>query len=306
MRYCQIWLLFFFLSSSMVTGQVNDSTKTASQINSAALIGVSGVSIALYGGTMLGLSTVWYKDYDQVGFHFTNDNLHWLQIDKFGHAYSSYVFSKLGMEALKRTGLGNKKSAIMGGIYGFTFLTTIEIIDAHYSIWGFSSGDAIANALGPALLVGQQLLLNDQYISYKYSYRPSEFVDLRPNIFGGNAFNQVVTDYNGQTYWLSLSLGSVIPKKKHLPKWLCVSAGYGAYGLLSAKENPTFDNLGNPYPVFDRTRSYYLSLDIDFDKIKTKNKVLKTVFSFLNLVKVPFPTFEINGDGKATFHPLYL
>ncbi|MFT6716100.1 MAG: hypothetical protein ACJA0Q_000729 [Saprospiraceae bacterium] len=305
MRYCQVWLLFFFLSSSVVTGQVNDSTKISNQINSAALIGVSSGGVALYGGIMLGLSTVWYKDYNQVGFHFTNDNNHWLQIDKFGHAYSSYLFSKVGMEALKRTGLGSKKSAIWGGVYGFSFLTTIEIIDAHYSYWGFSTGDVIANAVGPLLLVGQQMLFDDQHLSFKYSFHPTRFSDLRPGVFGGNMFNQLVADYNGQTYWLSLSLGSIIPKKKYLPKWLCVSAGYGAYGLLSSEANPTFNNLGNRYPEFQRTRSYYMSLDIDFDKIKTKSKVLRAIFSFLNLVKVPFPTFEINGNGKAIFHPLY-
>ena len=289
----------------MLLGQTNDSTKTSNQIHTGKLIGVSTAGGVLYGGFMLGLSTVWYKDLNQVGFHFTNDNASWLQIDKFGHAYSSYVFGKVGMETLKRTGLGNKKSALWGGLYGFAFLTTVEVIDGHYSAWGFSTGDMIANAAGPLLLIGQELLLGDQFVTYKYSYHPTEFVKLRPNVFGTNIFNQLVADYNGQTYWLSLSLGSVIPKNKYLPEWLCLSAGYSGYGMLSGYSNPAYDGFGNPYPEFERTRRYYLSLDIDFDKIKTKSKVLKTVFSFLNLVKVPFPAFEINGNGKATMHPFY-
>ena len=266
---------------------------------------VGGAGTALYLGVMTGLSTVWYTDLNQVGFHFKNDNAGWKQIDKFGHAYSSYMFGKVGMESLKRTGISRKKSIWFGGGYGFAFLTTIEVIDAHYSAWGFSIMDMVANASGSMLLIGQELAFGKQILTYKYSFHSTVFSDIKPNTFGENYFASLAADYNGQTYWLSLSLGSILKKKKYLPEWLCISAGYGAYGLLGAETNPTWRNWDERYPVFDRTRNYYLSLDIDFDKIKTRSKVLKTVFSFLNLVKVPFPTFEVNSRGKMTFHPLY-
>jgi len=298
--------LTLLLSLSLVSTALHAQKKDSSKVNTKSLIGVSVSGGVLYGGFMTALSTVWYKDLNQVGFHFKNDNLHWLQIDKFGHAYSSYVFSKVGMDLLKRTGLDDKKAAIWGGAYGFLFLTSVEIIDAHYSSWGFSTGDVVSNAFGSLLLTGQELLFKEQYVSFKYSYHTTEFVSLRPKVFGENYFNQLVADYNGQTYWMSLNLGSLFPKSKYIPSWLCVSGGYGAYGLLSSETNPTREGFGtDPFPEFDRTRHYYLSLDIDFDKIKTKSKVLKTIFSFLNLVKVPFPTLDIDGNGKASFHPLY-
>jgi hypothetical protein len=273
--------------------------------NKTALMLVSGVGICLYTGVTVGLSTIWYKDLNKVPFHFTNDIAGWKQIDKFGHAYSSYLFGKVGIESLLKTGVSRKKSIWLGGAYGFAFLTSIEVIDGHYSVWGFSLLDVAANASGSLLLIGQELAFNKQILSYKYSFHRTPLADIRPEIFGENYFSSIASDYNGQTYWLSLSLGSVIPNQKYLPEWLCISAGYGAHGLMGGYRNPSYDNLGNPIPFFERTRSYYLSLDVDFTKIKTRYKTLKTVFSFLNLLKVPLPTFEINSQGKTKFHPIY-
>lgn len=280
-------------------------SQDSTHVNNIALAAVGGTGIAAYGITMVGLSTIWYQNQNQVGFHFSNDNASWLQVDKMGHAFSSYAFGKIGMEALKMTGLEHKKAVWFGGTYGFLFLTTVEVIDGHYSAWGFSTGDMIANAAGPALLIGQELLLNKQYVSFKYSFHPTEFQDLRPAVFGGNIFSQTVSDYNGQTYWVSTSLGSIAKNKKYLPPWLCFSFGYGAYGMLSGYSNPNFDNYGNPYPEFERTRHFYFSLDLDLTKIKTKSKALRTIFSALNLVKIPFPTIELSSNGKFNFHPIY-
>ncbi len=296
------WIIVFLFA---FVGKTHAQKPDSLSHNKTALAWVSGAGIALYAGTMTGLSTIWYKDLNRVPFYFKNDNAGWKQIDKCGHAWSSYVFGKVGMESLKRTGISRNKAIWFGGAYGFAFLTSIEIIDGHYSVWGFSAMDMVANASGSALLIAQELAFNKQILTYKYSFHSTVFSDVEPSVFGDNFLASMAADYNGQTYWLSLSLGSVIKKKKYLPEWLCISAGYGAYGLLGAEVNPTSKSNGELYPVFERRRNYYLSLDIDFDKIKTRSKVLKTVFSFLNLVKVPFPTFEINSQGRTTFHPLY-
>ena len=62
--------------------------------------------------------------------------------------------------------------------------------------------------------------------------------------------------------------------------------------MLFAENNASNALLQNPYSQF------YLSLDIDLVKIKTKSKFLKSVFSVINFIKIPAPTLEINPDFK--------
>ena len=39
---------------------------------------------------LVGFNELWYKNYPKSNFHFVNDNSSWLQMDKFGHAATSY------------------------------------------------------------------------------------------------------------------------------------------------------------------------------------------------------------------------
>jgi hypothetical protein len=48
-----------------------------------------------------------------------------------------------------------------------------------------------------------------------------------------------------------------------------------------------------------------LAPDIDFTKIKTKSKFLKTGFALLNAFKCPAPALMINGKGKLKAYALY-
>jgi hypothetical protein len=49
-------------------------------------------------------------------------------------------------------------------------------------------------------------------------------------------------------------------------------------------------------------RQYYLSLDVDFSRIKTQKRGLKQLFYILDMVHVPFPAFEITSKGKFKGH----
>ena len=77
--------------------------------------------------------------------------------------------------------------------------------------------------------------------------------------------------------------------------------GYGADGMLTG-DKPLFDS---QFIDQDRLRQFYLSLDIDLERIETNSKVLKTIFKIVNFIKIPAPTFEINSNGKLKFHYLY-
>jgi len=300
-----IFILITICVLTCVRAQSPVDTTYSEDFKSARLGLVGGGAGLFYGGMLTGLATVWYEDNHWEGFHVKNDNAGWLQIDKYGHAYTAYVMGKLGMNAMRWTGAKRKKAIWWGGAYGFLFMTSVEALDANYSEWGFSPMDMVANASGSLLLIGQELAFKKQILTYKFSYHHTELAAQRPGVLGDTDLSRVVADYNGQTFWLSLNLRSVFKHQKHLPKWLNVAGGYGAYGMLSSENNPVIYHDGAILPPVERYRSYYLSLDIDFDQIPTRSKFLKSTFFFLNMLKFPLPTVEFNTLGEQKFHPFF-
>lgn len=253
------------------------------------------------GVALVGLNQLWYKDYQKSDFHFKNDNAHWLQMDKAGHVYSSYHLGRFSAELLDWSGVSKKNQLIYGATTGFVFLTAVEVMDGYSAEWGFSWGDVAANASGTALYVGQELLWNEQRIIPKFSFHRTPYAGARPEVLGSTFSEEILKDYNGQTYWLSANIHSFFKESK-IPKWLNVAVGYGAEGMITAN-----DGLVNTVflPEKERTRQFYVSLDLDLTKIKTKNHVLKTLFSVFNSIKFPAPTLEFRELGGIKAHLIY-
>lgn len=250
--------------------------------------------------SLIGLNQLWYKDYEKSSFHTINDTNEWLQMDKFGHTFSAYHLSRVGAETMAWSGASKKSQLLYGAGLGFAFLTTVEVFDGFSKEWGFSWSDIAANTLGTGLFIGQELLWDEQRIQLKYSFHQTKYADMRPNKLGENVLEQILKDYNGQTYWLSANVYA-FTKNKHIPQWLNVAFGYGATGMLTG-ENESFDGL---YLNQNRIRQYYFSLDLDLIKIKTRSHVLKTLFSVINTLKIPAPTLEVTSKGKMKFHAIY-
>ena len=268
--------------------------KLATTITAEAIYYVGGVSY---------LSFWWYKDQETVPFEFYNDNAGYLQIDKFGHALTAYKESYFGYYSLRRAGVSRNKSLIFGGPLGLFLQTPIEVLDGMFPDWGFSWGDMIANASGSMLLVAQEMAWKDQIIKLKMSYQRSPYADVSPKLLGYNQLESFFYDYNGHTYWLSANLNKIIPYK-HIPNWLNIAFGYSANGMFGEFENYT--RYGRmDIPPTQRYRQFMFSLDVDWTKIKTNNKYLKTLFRNLLVVKIPFPTLEYNPNQGLRFHPLY-
>lgn len=253
------------------------------------------------GGALVGLNQLWYKDYDKSDFHFKNDNAHWLQMDKAGHVYSSYHLGRFSAEFLDWSGVSKKDQLIYGVTTGFVFLTAVEVMDGYSAEWGFSWGDVASNASGTILYVGQELLWDEQRIVPKFSFHRTPYAGARPEVLGSTFSEEILKDYNGQTYWLSANIHSFFKESK-IPKWLNVAVGYGAEGMIAAN-----DGLVNTIflPEKERTRQFYVSLDLDLTKIKTQNHVLKTLFSIFNSIKVPAPTLEFRELGGIKAHLIY-
>jgi hypothetical protein len=294
MRILKI-IIFSSLLITVNSGYANnrDSLNTKRLKTNLALDAV------LMTGSYLALNQLWYKDYDKRKLHWFNDGNEWLQMDKLGHAFSTYHVSSIYYSQVRYCGLSNKKSSILGAGLGFTTISLIELLDASSTKWGASGYDLLANGLGAGLFMSQELLWQEQKIKMKFSYSKSGYPFYRPDALGKSFSEQLMKDYNAQTYWLSANVRS-LSNLDFWPKWLNLAVGYSANGMLGGMENPR--NL--KYLNFDRERQFLLSFDIDLSKINVRQKWLKQVFRVINIVKIPAPTLEFRS-GKLYGHYLY-
>jgi hypothetical protein len=301
-RFKNIVLLLFFIPIIGFTQNNNQSFfKPSDSLNyKKQKIVIASEAISVTGG-FIGLNELWYKNYPKSDFHFINDNHEWLQMDKMGHLFSSYHLGKTGVDLLNWSGSTKNQQLIYGATLGFVFLTGIEILDGYSQKWGASAGDILANSFGTGLYVSQELIWKEQRIIPKFSFHPTNYAQIRPEILGSNFSEQILKDYNGQTYWLSFNLDSFF-KNKNIPKILNIAFGFGAEGMISGNndfiiENSTFSD--------QRQRQFYLSLDLNLTNIQTKSHFLKTIFSVINILKIPAPTIEITSGGVVNFYCLY-
>ena len=294
-------ILFLVLNYTCFSqSKINKFLKPSDTLNTSKRNALVISEFSVVGLSLVGLNSLWYNDYDRSKFHTINDGNEWKQMDKVGHAFSAYNLGRVGADLLNWSGVSKKNQLIYGATMGFAFLTTVEVFDGFSKEWGFSWSDIGANAFGTSLYVGQDLLWDEQRVILKYSFHRSNYALQRPNALGSGLLEEVMKDYNGQTFWLSANLSSFFKELK-IPKWLNLAFGYGADGMLTAN-NETVDNM---FTNQNQIRQFYLSFDVDLTRIETNSHVLKTIFSVLNVIKVPFPTIEFNSQNKAVFRLFY-
>ena len=274
-------------------------------LNKKRLVLVSSSKIALASTSFIVLNELWYSKYPKTKFHTFNDSKEWLQMDKVGHATTSYYLGYLSYEIFNWTGLDKKKSILIGGGTGLLYLSALEIMDGFFDEWGFSITDMSSNFAGTGLFVAQQLLWDEQRIKLKFSFHQSGLAQYRPALLGSNLNEQILKDYNGQTYWLSTNIHSFLNQESKFPKWLNLAIGYGANGMIGGHQNNyTFCN-GDPNCIsLKRERQFYLSLDADLTKIKLKSKIMNSIFGSFGFIKIPFPALELS-KSTSKFHWLY-
>ena len=318
-----IWIVLLIMSNSMLAqnsvqspgkplpGPVFNNDLNPGQPDKQRIWLIVGLHAATWAGSYIALNEAWYADYPKEPFHFFNDNREWNQMDKAGHVWTTYQVSRFSSGLWKWARLNHRQSAWLGGISGVAYQSIIELQDGFSSEWGFSWGDMLANIGGAALFVSQELGWHEQRIQVKMSYWPYDYTTpelkaRRNQLFGNGFAERILKDYNAQTYWLSANINSFFPSLK-MPGWLNIAAGYNSDGLLGGFENTWTDKLGNDVDRTDipRVRRFLLSADIDLTKIKTNSKFLKTVFSVVNMVKIPAPALELNSSGSFKVHAIY-
>ena len=283
-----IYISLFFQQINWGQGSRNDSIPTKKRvILSSSLIGLG------YASSLIALNGVWYKEFPKSKFHFFNDGSNWMQMDKFGHGFSGYLLSQKAGDLYRWSGVKKSYPWIGFGI-GMSYLGALEFMDAYSQGWGFSTYDVLANFSGGALYLSQELIFKKQLVLPKFSFFPTKYADYRPEVLGKNFPEQLLKDYNGQTYWFSFPIGGFAPSVKKL-NWLCLSLGYSVDQKLVGDQDAYLD--------FRASRQLLVSLDIDLTRLPIKNPTLKKVLAQLNMIKIPFSALMIQ-QGNLSFKPI--
>jgi uncharacterized protein YfiM (DUF2279 family) len=320
-RYSFLLLLFLFISE--LRSQDTIATKLhffeeAKQYDKKRFGYALGFASAAYVSFSYGFYNSWYAKYPQSKFHLFNDYGEWNQMDKAGHVFSGYFQSMFIYNGAKWAGASEKKS-IMYGLFASTlFQSTIEVMDGFSDEWGFSIGDVTANVVGLSTFYVQQKAWKDQRITLKESSWPRTYPNTKIlstngvntttekaralDLYGSSWGERALKDYNVQAYWASVNVKSFFPESKW-PSWCNIAVGYGADNLYGGFNNVWTDRQATfDYSNKKRQRQFYLALDYDLRKIKTKSHTLNTILKTLNIYKFPAPAIEYNSVEGFKFH----
>lgn len=286
----QIAGTLLILLTSPLAAQTEDSVNSIDAVNKKRLTTLTVVAGSGYGIGLVGLNALWYKDSEKQSFRFFNDNAEWKQMDKLGHFYSAFYLSYGSSRNIQWCGVQKNKADAWGSVIGFLTLLPIEIFDGYSTDYGASTGDLLANAIGSGFYLGQSALWNEVRIQPKFSFKRTPFPPLRDdNVLGNGRVSEVFKDYNGQTYWLSFNMEKFI----RFPKWLNVAVGYGAEGMVFARDS---QNIEAGYTPLSQ---YYLGIDFDLSHIKTHSKALNTLLFVISIVKLPAPALQFSKEGTT-------
>jgi hypothetical protein len=297
-----VFILFQFIipKFSMGTGKDSLSRSMAlpdAQRKQVLFAGIGG----LYAGSMAWLYTQWYSGYPQSGFHFFDDSGEWEGMDKVAHLWDTYSIAKPLARSISWSGYDRRRAALLGAGIAFMFQSTVEVLDGFSSEWGFSKYDMAANTLGAFAFLAQELTWEEQRIVLKYSFRRTPYADFRPELLGSTWPERILKDYNGMTFWASVNPASFM--SRDFPRWLSVAAGIGAEGMTGGSSNP-LEADGQVIPSFERYRQFYLGIDFDLARIRTKKKWLSRVFKVINIIRLPAPALELSPGRKTRFRAL--
>jgi hypothetical protein len=86
-----------------------------------------------------------------------------------------------------------------------------------------------------------------------------------------------------------------------------LTIGYGAEGLLGGHDNVWRANDGGlkDYSSVIRTKRIFISIDINANNLRKKNKLMNYLFTPFVLIKFPAPAIEINVERGVIFHLVY-
>ncbi len=199
--------------------------------------------------------------------------------DKFGHMLGGYHLARIGYAGLREACVSDKKAIAWSAAYAALFQLQIEIFDGQFKKYGFSYADMIANTVGQAMAVAQELHPALKSVKPTFSYhktralKNSTNTELRPSL-----------DYSGQTYWFSADMSQLLPNgaKQYWPSFIRLSAGHSVTDWV--------DVTGAPHRA---KRKIVLSLDFDPEKLPGDAPLWKSIKHTLSYYHFPAPALEL-------------
>ena len=252
--------------------------------------------LALVGGALLSSMVAihfyqqngWWKD-NRSSFHFQEDLVYGLGVDKIGHFYAAHVMGFMISKSLEWANYDEERALWIGSAGSLLFQTYVEIEDG-FSTWGFDRIDFVTDLAGAAWPIARHYAPALQHLDLKVSYHSSPLIGSP----GGAGFrgqqHLVFDDYEGQTFWLSVKVHGMLPQQLQQvwPEFLCLALGYGARNVADVA----------PYPV------YFLALDLDVTKVlPQKSGFLRILSEALNFIHLPMPAVQVSPH--AIWYGLY-
>lgn len=282
-----VFSVVFLLLAWPAAGQSDSAGVARNRIRPVVAVTAVG-----YFGSMAALNEVWYAQYPRQSFRFFNDGPEWKQIDKVGHFYSTFHVSRTAAQALRWAHVTPEKAVLWSSVAAFAMISSIEVFDGFSAGYGASASDLAANCLGASFFFFQQSRWSEVRIHPKFSFHRTPLARLRPELLGNGLHEELLKDYNGQTYWLSFDMN----KFTRFPAWLNICVGYGAEDMIRGRPQPA-DSF-SPY------RQYYLGLDFDLTGIRTRSKWVKSLLFVANLIRLPAPAIAFSRRNTKV-HLLY-
>jgi len=248
--------------------------------------GVNYTRLALVGGALLTTMTAvhiyqqngWWKD-NRAPFHFKEDLIYGLSVDKAGHFYGADVIGFLFRKSLVWANFPAEQALWLGSGAGLIFQTFTELEDG-FSAWGFDRVDWLCDLGGSLWAPARYYVPFLRTFDLKVSYHPSDLLGNPGGIGFKGQKHIIVDDYEGQTFWLSVKIEDILPKsvKSAWPDFLCIALGYGARSVADP----------DPYRVL------FVAPDIDFTRlIPGSTSFLRTLGEALNFIHPPLPAVRI-------------
>ncbi len=242
----------------------------------------------MYGVVYGGPIATWYDWRSAQGWRWFNDGAEWKQVDKVGHAWTTYQLSRIAYEGARWAGYAPKKALWIAMALGWGYQATIEIADGFFPKWGASWWDLVGNTAGSLLFWLRQSALEKTAwdIEFKFLFHPTPYAAQRPAVLGRGAA-QILKDYNGQTYWLCVY---------YRPWPVGLAFGYGASGLLGGYGEVPWSEI-----AARERRRWVFSVE-PYWPFWIRRPVRGLIF--LTSIKLPLPALVYEGR-KATVVGMY-
>ena len=221
----------------------------------------------------------WWKD-NRTPFHFQEDLVYGLTVDKIGHFYGAYLLEFFIGRSVEWSNVPEETALWIGSGGALLFQTYVEIEDG-FSTWGFDRVDFASDLGGAAWPIARYYVPYLRHFDLKVSYHSSDLLGNQGGVGFKGQKHLIIDDYEGQTFWLSFAIHDLVPERvrKYWPDFLCLALGYGAREVAGP----------------DPHRVYFVGLDLDMTRIIPRDTgFLRALGELLNFVHMPLPAVQFS------------